>query len=138
MYRYFLLVFVFACRFSYADCNISIPTVSFGIYNPVASSDTMSSSSINVSCSPTTTYTLSLQTGQSGNFTARYLQGSEDKLGYNLYLDSGRNAIFGDGNNNSYNYSGSAPSVPIYGKIPGSQHVQAGSYSDIISLQLSF
>jgi len=70
------------------------------------------------------------------------VSGSEP-LFYNLYRD--RQVIWGDGTGGTQAYLIKNPqgnnqdiSVPIFGRIPPSQNVGVGSYSDTITVTLNF
>lgn len=138
----FTVLFCFVMNNVYASCSFSIAqNLNFGVYNPVMSGDNLSSSNVSITCSPTTTYTITLSTGNSNSFTDRQMFGGykgTDILHYNLYLDSGRTSIFGDGTSGTSYISTSNSNNNIFAKIPQLQNVSAGSYSDNIILDLTF
>jgi spore coat protein U-like protein len=68
-------------------------------------------------------------------------------LGYNLYTTTARNVVWGDGFGGSVtvtltggNVSGGVRRYTrsVFGRVPGSQNVGAGSYSDTITLTVTF
>jgi spore coat protein U-like protein len=67
-----------------------------------------------------------------------------DRLFYNLYRDAARTTIWGDGTNGTQSYFIGNPannqdiSVAIFGRIPASQNVKVGAYTDTITVTLSF
>lgn len=124
----------------YADCSFSIAqNLNFGVYNPVQSGDNLSSSNISITCNPTATYTIKLSPGNSNQFSNRYMSGTTgDLLSYNLYIDSGRTSIFGDGTGGTAYISTTNTNSNIFAKIPQLQNVAAGAYSDNITLNLTF
>lgn len=127
------------------DCTVSADDHAFGTYDPGAGTDTDSTSSILVECllggaGVETSYTLALSTGLSGTYAERTLGGPSDTLGYNLYADSARTKVWGDGSEGSTLVSNTAANAThtVYGRIPAGQFVTAGSYSDSITVTLTF
>ncbi len=65
-------------------------------------------------------------------------------LNYNLYLDAARTTIWGDGTGGTQVYSNANPpnntnvTVTIYGRIPASQDVSAGSYTNTVTATINF
>jgi spore coat protein U-like protein len=65
-------------------------------------------------------------------------------LSYNLYLDSTRTTIWGDGTGGSQTYTRSNPptnqniKVSVFGRIPAGQDVSAGSYSATVTATIFF
>lgn len=123
-----------------AACSLSSSPVNFGLYIPNSGSDVRTSSNFNVSCSPAATYSLKIlpEGSQVVERTMPNTTKPGDVLRYSLYIDPGYSVIFGDGSGTSQFYTGNARSVPIYAKIPGSQRVSAGMYSNTLSVDLSF
>jgi spore coat protein U-like protein len=122
-----------------ADCSVSSVGVAFGPYDPLASPPVDSAGTISVTCSPATSYTIALGSGD-GTFDARLLRSGASALGYNLYTDPARMTIWGDGTGTSMTVSGSGTgaSYSVYGRIPARQNVPAGSYADTITITVTF
>ena len=72
------------------------------------------------------------------------MKSSGNSLNYNLYTDATYTSIWGSGSGGTSsvsktNGSGETGStITIYGKIPAEQDVYAGSYSDSITITISF
>lgn len=72
------------------------------------------------------------------------MNGAVDRLRYNLYLDSSRTTVWGDGTGGTRVYSDRAQpnnhtvTVPVFGRIYGAQDVGAGSYADSLIVTLDF
>lgn len=130
-----------------AACNVSNSSISFGDYDVFSSSPTYGTGSFTVtSCDKgSTSYRASLSTG-GGNatFAARTLTKTGDTLVYNLYTSDTYTTVWGDGNSGTSRVSGtgstssSGGGKTIYGRIPAGQDVSAGSYSDSITITISF
>ncbi len=63
-------------------------------------------------------------------------------MSYNLYRNAARSEIWGDGTNGSFIQSGSGAGAnvpwPIYGRLPGSQNVSVGTYTDNITVTVEW
>jgi spore coat protein U-like protein len=64
--------------------------------------------------------------------------GRRDGLRFNLYRDSARQEIWGDGTGNTFVVTGTGTgniiSFTVYGRIPGGQRIPAELYSDQINV----
>jgi len=125
-------------------CTPTSNTIAFGAYNPLnASPDTTSTGSFVIACTDaggnknkTTTinYTVTLS-GQALRQLAP--PAGSDRLNYNLYTDTTRNNVWGNGTGGTFAITGSisvpgqstASTAPInyYGKITAAQDVSAAS-----------
>jgi spore coat protein U-like protein len=139
-----------------ADCTVSATGVNFGAYDPSAVAPSDSTGNVVVLCTHVSggatkvKYTVSLSTGSSGTYAARQLRAGTKRLTYNLFGDSGRSAVWGNGFGGTTVMSGSftvGPGAgnhqrqatnPIYGRIPAGQSVLDGAYSDTIVVTLEF
>jgi spore coat protein U-like protein len=66
--------------------------------------------------------------------------GSGGSLNYQLFRNSARSQVWGSGAEAQQVVllvPGSG-NVPVYGRIPGSQNVAAGAYSDTVNVTLTF
>jgi spore coat protein U-like protein len=133
------------------SCSVSATGVSFGTYNPVSPSALASTGSVTVSCSAngsgTDAATIALSTGSSGTYAARTMQSGTSTLSYNLYDNAAETMIWGNGNGASviYNFTisiqGSGTyqtTATVYGLIPAGQNVAPGSYTDTITVTVSY
>lgn len=125
-----------------AVCSINVGNLNFGVYNPVTSGDNISSTTVNVTCLPNILYSVYLTTGNSNNFTDRQMLGGykgTDVLHYNLYTNTSRTTIWGDGTNGTSYLGGLIINIStIFGKVPQLQNVSAGSYIDNITVQINY
>lgn len=139
-----------------ADCTVSAVGVNFGIYDPYLTTPDDSVGEITVTCTHLSgpaldvRYTVTLSTGGSGSFAPRRLRAGPALLGYNLWSDSARSSIWGNGSSGTVIVSGSlrvGPGVgngirsvvhPIYGRIPALQDAAEGDYLDSIVATLTY
>jgi spore coat protein U-like protein len=63
-------------------------------------------------------------------------------LTYNLYLDPTHLTIWGDGSSGTGTVSGTGTGAnvgtPVYGRIPPGQNASVGSYSDVITVTVTY
>jgi spore coat protein U-like protein len=131
---------------AHAGCTVTSSAVAFGGYNPASSANVDVLSSVDVRCRPKADVKFSV--GLGNGVGARYSTGRKmtrtaggGTLTYNLYVDSGRSQVLGDGTDGSFftNSSGKDLNFQVFGRIPGSQPtVQAGSYADTVIVTVSY
>jgi len=129
-------------------CTVSGTTLNFGsAINPLSTVTPLdATSSLSVQCTNTTPYTVALNAGANAGgasvFSARAMKSGSNSLGYQLYLDSGRATVWGDATNTSSTLAGTgtgnAQSLTIYGRIPSLANVVPGSYSDTVTVTVSY
>lgn len=126
------------------SCTISTTSVSFGIYDVFATAPLDSTGSVRYNCnSRTRDILVTLGPGASGTFSLRTLQKVGENLGYNLYIDSARTQVWGDGSGGSQAHANANPpnttlTLTIYGRIPAGQDVSPGLYSDNVVAEINF
>lgn len=123
-----------------ATCTIAASTLAFGTYTGVQLDG---SSTLTVNCTNTTPYTVSLNagTGSGATVATRKMTASTTTLNYSLYQDSGRSSVWGQtiGTDTAAGTgNGSAQSLTVYGRIPGSQLPTPGAYSDSITATITY
>lgn len=138
---------VFFASSAQAACTVSaVSGVIFGNYNVFSATAATGTGSFAVrNCtSKKTIYTAELSTG-SGTYAARTMTTGINTLQYNLYTSNSHTNVWGDGTGGSGTVSGTGtttasggPSNTIYGRVPAGQDVSAGSYTDSITITISF
>ena len=122
-------------------CTISVTGVNFGSYNVFSNAAQHSAGNIGLNCASSVEYTIALGAG-SGTFTQRVLSSGAHSFKYNLFTAANRALVWGDATNGSATVSGSGTGVRVnhvvYGQIPPQQNVPAGSYSDTITVVITF
>ncbi len=128
-------------------CTVAGSTLNFGSsIDPLATSTPVdATSTLSVQCTNTTPYTVALNAGANAggasNFTTRTMKSGANSLGYQLYLDAGRSSIWGDGTASSTHAgtgTGSTQSLTIYGRMPSLANVVPGSYTDTVTVTISY
>ncbi len=122
-----------------ANCNLSVTSLAFGTYTGAAVNAT---STLNVQCTSSTAYTIGLNagTGSGATVTNRILTGTGGvHIGYSLFSDSSRlvnwglisNTVPGIGN-------GATQAITVYGRIAAGQPVTPGTYTDTITVTITY
>ncbi len=128
--------------------NVSATPLSFGNYSPGSAAPTDSNSTVRVYCSNLTnllpSFTVSLSAGGAGAFNPRKMSNGSSRLNYNMFIDSTYTTIWGDGTSGtatqSYTQSENLGQISFtdYGQVPASQFVTAGSYTDTITVTVTY
>ncbi len=121
-------------------CSFGVAgALAFGVYDPLATAPTDSSSTMSYRCPKGQLVQISLDAGLAGSFAARALTLGTERLLYNLYLDAARTIVWGDGTGGSQvgpgvttHGAGGTTTVYVFGRIPAGQDVVAGTYGDTI------
>jgi spore coat protein U-like protein len=127
-----------------ATCSVAVGNINFGQISTASS--TNASTSITAICTKDTSYTLSVNIGNSSSFNNRIMTGSTsgnvDGLNYNIYNSNQYNSIVGDGTGSTVVYTGTgsglSQSYSLYGSIPGNQYVTPDNYTDNLTVTLNY
>jgi spore coat protein U-like protein len=134
-------------------CTVSASGIAFGNYNPLTPTGDSAAGSWSVTCnaigsgSATVAGTLTLSTGSSGTYAARTMKSGTQALQYNIYLTPSHTQVIGDGSAGTFALSDSGTVTAgqvyqitgsMYGFMPPSQDVPAGSYSDSIVVTVTY
>jgi spore coat protein U-like protein len=126
------------------NCAVSAGDLAFGSYNAGSATPATATSTIQVTCTSGLAYSVALDggTGSSAVTARTMVDGATHALGYGLYTSAAYSTIWGDGTGGTVtvdgNGSGTAQSLTVYGRIPASQFVTAGSYSDLVTVTVSY
>ncbi|MBD3828778.1 MAG: spore coat protein U domain-containing protein [Stenotrophomonas sp.] len=136
----------------FASCTTSASGVAFGTYPPFSASPTDSTGTVTVTCTPLlagllVSYTIALSTGSSGNYASRSMSSGVSTLQYQLYTDSARSTVWGDGSAGTATISDSylldllvpkTRNYTVYGRIPALQPASPGAYGDTIMVTVTY
>jgi spore coat protein U-like protein len=136
------------------NCTASASGIAFGIYNPLSAVANASTGTLQVTCNGTgngttkITLNVTLSRGLSGTYATRKMFSGVDTLNYNIFWSTAYNQIIGDGSGGSVAGSvgqfrvdaggSNAVTETFYGRIPASQDVAPGSYSDVITVTVTY
>jgi spore coat protein U-like protein len=126
------------------NCTITTASVNFDNYDPVVVNATApkdGTGSVTVACTNGASATIALGTGSHASGSTRRLSdGGANYLTYELYQTAGT-TVWGDAGSAmvTYNATSKAPTtITVFGRIPASQDVPAGTYSDSVLATINF
>ncbi|WP_426701654.1 Csu type fimbrial protein [Rhodanobacter sp. Col0626] len=123
-----------------AGCSLAATGVAFGNYDFLSPTDLEGVGNIQVQCDAVASYTITLSQGY-GLFDARRMMSGAHQLSYNLYSDAARTIIWGDGIDGITQVVGgndAGQTYPVYAKAPAGQSPYVGTYTDSITVTLTF
>ncbi len=126
-----------------ASCDVEAPDLAFGSYNPVSTSPLDASVSVSLICTNGANYDLSVGAGLGVGATigARLMTSGLNTLAYALYRDASHTQLWGvtaGSNTLTGTGSGTTQSHTIYGRVPALQTAPAGSYTDTVTVTVSY
>lgn len=127
-----------------ANCTISsVTSLNFGAYSSFDAAPNDAGRFVFVCTDVQAPVTIRLSSGAANSFTPRQMVLGTARLSYNLYIDTARTQIWGDGTGGSSLRTltpvNNAPtSLDIFGRIPPRQFIPAGSYTDTIVITIQF
>jgi spore coat protein U-like protein len=123
-----------------SNCALSGGTLAFGTYISGQTNDLDVQGSINYVNCPAGNITLELDNGANAISGQRRMKSGNNFLNYEIYKTSARNTRWGSGPDavTIQLLQPGSGSVAVYGRIPKGQTVPAGSYSDTVTITLTF
>lgn len=127
--------------------GVTATTVNFLTYDPLSGQPADGVGSVTVACvglGLLPNLSVKMSAGTSGVFSARQMALGAARLRYNLYTDSNRSSIWGDGSPGTSVVahqailSLGAHLFTVYGRIPIGQDRPAGTYLDSITVTVEF
>jgi spore coat protein U-like protein len=130
----------------HAQCSVSTIGVSYGSYSPLSVTPADSTGSVNILCNANIKVTIAIgPSPNSGGFNPRRLRKATgaDFLNYNLYTNSSRATIWGNGTQGTAIVNINArrnrtSNVPVYGRAPAGQDIGTGAYSESLVVTINF
>lgn len=131
-----------------AACDVATTNIHFGVYDVFSNSPKDSTATISVDCDEAPPPIVTIRIGPSsgsGGFLPRQMRHATrtDRLSYNLFIDSSMSVVWGDGTGGTATVSHKVTKnktwvATLYGRIPSGQDVSAGSYSDTVSVTITW
>ena len=127
-------------------CWVSTTSVNFGSYNVLSATPTDSTGTVSVYCNQENFITVSIgPSANSGGFKPRQMRltTGNDLMNYNLYRDTTRTQIWGDGTGGNFTVSGIVPRSntlyqTVFGRIPAGQDISAGLYMETLTVTITW
>lgn len=125
------------------SCSISATNLAFGNFDPLLGTALDATSTIDVTCSSGDTYDIGLDAGTAtgATVTTRAMTSGVNTLNYALYSDSGRLTNWGNTpatDTVSGTGTGAAQTLTVYGRIPAQASAVIGTYSDTITVTVTY
>ncbi len=133
----------FGLQFAIAPTCVvtSATTLDFGTQG-VLSANVDQTSVINITCTNTTPYNIGLDKGLNGSSVlTRQMKAGAAVVNYSMYSDSGRTTNWGNtvGTDTvAATGNGSAQAFTVYGRIPPQTSPAAGTYTDTITVTVTY
>ena len=123
-----------------ANCLIEVEDIDFGLHG-VIDSDVTASGGVSVTCTPGTSYDVTMGGGLSGaaDPEQRLLQSGSDTIAYGLYSDAGLTTPWGTGGGTEVTDTGAGAEqrLPVYGRV-APQIAAPGQYSDTVVVTITY
>lgn len=129
-------------------CTVTGSLLNFGSsIDPLSAAVPLDASSqLTVQCTNTTPYSVALSAGLNAggaaNFASRTMKNGTYSMAYQLYTDSARSTVWGDGTASSSPVtgtgSGSSQTLTIHGRIPSLSGAVPGTYTDTVTVTITY
>lgn len=124
-----------------SSCNVATLPLAFGIYSSTA--QVTQTTTLTVTCTTGTTYILAMDAGLGGGTTTtRKMSGpSGSLLNYGIFKDAGNSQNWGNvpGTDTlAGTGSGLLQTISVYGLIPTGQTLTGGSYTDTVTVSMTY
>lgn len=119
-------------------CTVSAGTLDFGNVAGFLAANRDAQSTVSVKCLSGTAYKVGLDNGQHG---ARRMAGPGGSIGYELYRNSGRSQRWGNTpGTDTYDASGNGntQNLVVYGRVPPQPTPAAGTYTDTVTVTVTY
>ncbi len=123
------------------SCAVTGGTLDFGTYTSGQAVDLQAATQIGYANCSAASLRFDLSGGANGTTAARRAaNGSGGFLNYALFRDLARTLNFGDGTSGQTvtPAAGGTGSITVHGRVPRSQTITPGTYTDIVTITLNF
>jgi len=138
------------------NCGAATTSVAFGSYDVFSAANVDSTGTILVNCAKdasdpngnvSVSYEVKLGPGSSSNLTQRAMQSGSNTLNYNLYVNTARTQLWGNGVDASsvsdtFTLTNGNPTRnrlhTVFGRIPPLQDAAVGSYNDNVLVTVQY
>ena len=125
-----------------ANCLVATQNIDFGPKG-VLDANVDATGQVTVTCTPTTSYTVSLNGGTTGGTpTNRKMSKGAERVTYGLYTDNARSQPWGDagtpGSTVAGTGTGLAQPLTVYGRVPPQTTPSAGVYTDTVVVTITY
>lgn len=128
--------------------TVTATDIDFMTYSASATSPKTANGTVKIRCplgvGLLPSFDVALSAGHAGGFSPRKMTLGTESLTYNIFTATDHSTIWGDGNNGSVTQSFSAIlslgtiSFTAYGLIPTGQYIPTGTYSDTVTVTVTY
>lgn len=125
-------------------CVVAASPLAFGNYDPTSGAALDGTTTLSVLCTVGTSFTVGLNAGSGtgATVTTRRMTQGANTLNYALYRDASRTNNWGNTPGTDTPAATTAPVLAtpftVYGRIPASQNVAAGGYTDTVTVTVNY
>ncbi|HEU4664846.1 MAG TPA: spore coat U domain-containing protein [Dokdonella sp.] len=123
------------------QCSVTATPLDFGTVGLLLS-NTLGTSTIGVQCSSGSAWNVGLDDGSNGtSITTRKMASGANLVGYQLYSNAARTTVWGNtvgSNTVAGTGNGSVQNLTVYGSVPAQATPAAGTYSDTITVTVTY
>jgi spore coat protein U-like protein len=124
-------------------CTVAALPLSFGSYDPTSATPLDATTTVTLNCTVGTAYNVGLNagTGTGATVAARKMTSGADTLTYSLYRDAGRTTIWGNTvgtDTTSGTFAIGQAALTVFGRVPAGQNVTAATYTDTITVTVTY
>ena len=122
-------------------CTIAGGTLDFGTYNSGQQTALDAQGTIGYNNCAKGMLTIALDGGTANNVASRQMKNGGASLNYQLYTNSGRSQVWGNADGDTVKQTLLEPSsgiIAVFGRIAGGQNVVGGTYTDTVTVTLTF
>lgn len=137
-----------SCNVPARPIQVTATSLSFGNYNATSPTANTSTMTVTVQCvrlvDTLPAFVVALSKGSSSTYTPRTMTSGANTLQYNIFNSTAYTSVWGDGTGGTQtrSYPGSSTVRTAtgtgYGRIPAGQYVAAGSYTDTITVTVTY
>lgn len=125
-------------------CSVSANNLSFGDYDPTSSTPLDVTTTITVLCTLGTSFSVGLDEGDGSgaSVTSRLMTNGGSTLNYGLYQNAGRSTNWGNSVGSdtpaAQNALALGNDLTVYGRVPEGQNVAQGTYTDDVTVTVTY
>lgn len=126
-----------------AACDVVAQDLPFLNYDPVSSSPLDASATVAVTCTNGTTYNVGLDAGAGSGATvsSRRMTSGANTLSYSIYTNAARSTVWGATlgvDTVAGTGTGAQQTLTMYGRAPAHQTAPTGSYTDTVTVTVTY
>jgi spore coat protein U-like protein len=122
------------------SCTVSASDHDFGNVGGFLDSSHDGTSAISLQCTNGAAWKVGLDNGQHASGATRRMSGSGGLVTYELYRDNGRTQRWGNAEQDwsTGTGSGTTQNLTVYGRVPAQQARPAGTYTDVVTVSVTY